>query len=200
MKGRESGMPEEDAWQAFYDAECIVRKLDCVKDPADTIAEFGCGYGTFTLPVAKRTSGLIHAFDIEPDLVALVDRKARDAGLANIRAEVRDFLKEGTGLPPGSTDHAMVYNILHIEDPIALLQEAYRILKPGGSMSIIHWNYDPSTPRGPSMHIRPRPEQCRAWAEAAGFMFVRDQDLSECCRYHYGMLLMRPDPMPDELQ
>jgi hypothetical protein len=24
-----------------------------------------------------------------------------------------------------------------------------------------------------------------------GFMFLRDQDLSECCPYHYGMLLMR---------
>ena len=36
----------------------------------------------------------------------------------------------------------------------------------------IHWNYDPSTPRGPSMSIRPRPEDCRDWAEAAGFRLL----------------------------
>ena len=188
-------MPDEDAWQAFYDADCIINKLDCVTKQNDVIAEFGCGYGTFTLPVAKRTSGMVYAFDIEPELVALVDRKARAAGLANVRAQVRDFVQDGTGLAPASIDHAMVYNLLHIEEPVPLLREAYRILRPGGSMSIIHWNYDPSTPRGPSMHIRPRPEQCRAWSEVAGFVFVRNQDLSECCQFHYGLLLISAGPI-----
>jgi SAM-dependent methyltransferase len=184
-------MPDAEAWQAFFDADCIINKLDCVTEQNDAIAEFGCGYGTFTLPVAKRTSGMVYAFDIEADLVALVERKARGAGLANVRAQVRDFVKDGTGLARASIDHAMIYNLLHVEEPVPLLREAYRILKPGGSMSIIHWNYDPSTPRGPAMHIRPRPKQCRAWSELAGFVFVRNQDLSECCQFHYGMLLMR---------
>ncbi len=192
MKGRESGMPEEANWLAFYDADCIVEKLECAKEKKESIAEFGSGYGTFTFPAAKRTSGVVHAFDIEPDLVALVQRRARDAGLVNVRAEVRDFVALGTGLPGGSVDHAMVYNLLHIEEPVRLLKEAYRILRPGGVVSIIHWKHDSSTPRGPSMSIRPRPGQCRTWAEAAGFVFMRYQDLSECCEYHYGLLLMRP--------
>jgi hypothetical protein len=42
------------------------------------------------------------------------------------------------------------------------------------------------------MGIRLCPEQCRAWAETAGFKFVRDQDFSACCQYHYGMLLGHP--------
>ena len=184
MKGRESGMPEEAYWQTFYNPDCIVEKLECAKKKKDSIAEFGSGYGTFTFAAAKRTSGIVHAFDIDPELVALVQRRARDAGLLNVRAEVRDFLAQGTGLPDASVDHAMVYNILHIEEPVPLLKEACRILKPGGVVSIIHWKYDSSTPRGPSMSIRPRPEQCRAWGEAAGFSFIRDQNLSECCDYH----------------
>ena len=154
-------MPEEAYWQTFYDADCIVEKLGCAKEKKERIAEFGSGYGTFTFPAAKRTSGAVYAFDIEPELVALVQRKAQEDGLPNVRAEVRDFVAQGTGLP-------------------------------GGVVSVIHWKYDSSTPRGPSMDIRPRPEQCRAWAEAAGFIFLRDQDLSECCQYHYGMLLVRP--------
>jgi SAM-dependent methyltransferase len=192
MKGRESGMPEEIYWQSFYDADCIVEKLECAKQQNESIAEFGSGYGTFTFPAAKRTSGIVHAFDIEPDLVALIQRRAENEGLRNVRAEVRDFVAQGTGLPAQSVDHAMVYNLLHIEEPVRLLKEAYRILKPGGVLSVIHWKYDPSTPRGPSMEIRPRPDQCRFWGESAGFIFLRDQDLSECCRYHYGMLLVRP--------
>jgi SAM-dependent methyltransferase len=193
MKARDSEMPAEEGWQAFFDPDCVINKLDCVKQQNDVIAEFGCGYGTFTLPVAKRTAGLVYAFDIEADLVALVNRKARVAGLANVRAQMRDFVNDGTGLTSASVDHAMVYNLLHLEEPVPLLREAYRILKTGGLMSIIHWNCDPSTPRGPAMHIRPRPEQCRVWSEVAGFEFVRNQDLSECCQYHYGMLMIRPD-------
>ncbi|HRQ90142.1 MAG TPA: class I SAM-dependent methyltransferase, partial [Bacteroidia bacterium] len=139
MKGRESGMPEESHWEAFYDADCIVAKLDCAKESHGNIVEFGSGYGTFTLPAARRTNGTIHAFDIEPELVALVQRKAQEEGLAHVRAEVRDFVAEGTGLPDRSIDHAMVYNLLHIEEPVRLLKEAHRILKPGGAVSIIHW-------------------------------------------------------------
>jgi len=191
MKGRESGMPEEAQWQAFYNPDCIVEKLECARQKTEDIAEFGSGYGTFTLPAAKRTSGVVHAFDIEAELVSLVQRRAHAAGLTNVRTEARDFVVQGTGLPSQSVDHVMVYNLLHIDEPVRLLREAYRILKPGGIVSIIHWKYDPATPRGPSMGIRPRPEQCRAWAEAAGFDFLRSQDLAECCRYHYGMLLVR---------
>jgi ubiquinone/menaquinone biosynthesis C-methylase UbiE len=192
MKGRESGMPDEAYWQTFFYADCLVEKMECAKEKNESITEFGSGYGTFTFTAARCTSGIIHAFDIEPDLVALVQSKALDAGLSNVRAEVRNFVAQGTGLMSESIDHAMLYNLLHIEEPIQLLKEAFRILRPGGIVSIIHWKYDPSTPRGPSMNIRPRPEQCRAWAEAAGFMFIRDQDLSECCKYHYGLILTRP--------
>jgi SAM-dependent methyltransferase len=167
MKGRESGMPEEVDWQSFYDADCIIDKLECPKSNRESIAEFGSGYGTFTFPAAKRISGVVHAFDIEPELVTHVRRRAQEFGLSNIRVEVRDFVAPGTGLPSRSIDHAMIYNLLHIEEPVRLLKEAFRILKLAAALSIIHWKYDPTTPRGPSMGIRPGPEQCRAWAEAA---------------------------------
>ena len=109
-------MPDEDAWQVFYDADCIINKLDCVTKQNGVIAEFGCGYGTFTLPVAKRTSGLVYAFDIEPELVALVDRKARAAGLANVTAQVRDFVKDGTRTKIGEQRPSRwSYNLLHIQ-------------------------------------------------------------------------------------
>lgn len=194
MKGRESGMPEEAAWEQFFDAAGIVEQFECAPTGRERIAEFGCGYGTFTLPVAKRTSGVVHAFDIEPELVDLVRRKAGAEGVSNVRAEARDFVTHGTGLPEEAVDHVMIYNLLHLEDPIRLLREAHRILRAGGVVSILHWKTDPTTPRGPPMEIRPRPEQCRAWAEAAGFEFLRHDDLSSCCRYHYGLRLVRPAP------
>ncbi len=179
-------------WASFYDAGCIVEKMECAGDGHAEVVEFGSGYGTFTLPLAARTSGTVHAIDIEPGLVALVDGRAKQAGLRNVRAVARDFVESGTGLDAGSLDHAMVFNILHLENPVALLREAYRVLKPGALVSVIHWKHDSPTPRGPSTDIRPAPAQCREWAEEAGFRYLRGQDLSECCDYHYGLLFKKP--------
>jgi hypothetical protein len=61
-------------------------------------------------------------------------------------------------------------------------------LKVGGRVGIIHWNYDPTTPRGPPMDIRPKPEQCKRWAESVGFIFEKKLDLK---LYHYGLVLRK---------
>jgi hypothetical protein len=63
----------------------------------------------------------------------------------------------------------ILFNILHIEDPLGLLGEARRILRNRGTVAAIHWRHDIDTPRGPTLEIRPRPEQCAFWAEQAGF-------------------------------
>jgi hypothetical protein len=49
-------------------------------------------------------------------------------------------------------------------------------------------------PRGPSLNIRPRPEQCRAWGEETGLRWVRDQILPGSL-WHWGMVLERPLPL-----
>jgi len=78
----------------------------------------------------------------------------------------------------------MLFNILHAEDPLAILAEAKHILAPGGRVGIIHWNYDETTPRGPSIAIRPRPEQCRDWLVEAGFELAGP--MIALPPYHYG--------------
>jgi SAM-dependent methyltransferase len=193
MKGRESGMPEEDYWDSFFDVDLLFETLIANHLGRGDVAEFGSGYGTFTIPVARKISGVVYAFDIEPTLVSRLNEKCKGLGISNVQVEQRDFLEQGTGLPSESVEHAMIYNILHIEHPIKLLQEAFRILKPGGTASIIHWRRDIPTPRGPSMEIRPGIEQCQDLAVAAGFVLREPIDISNCCQYHYGLLLARPE-------
>lgn len=189
-KGRESGMPAADYWSSFFDADCILSNLGCDELCGDVV-EFGCGYGLFTEAAARKVSGTVYGLDIDANMIEATRDRVSQAGLANVEVEQRDFLANGSGRPDGSIDYAMLFNILHIEDPIALLSEAYRVLRPGGHVGIIHWNYDPNTPRGPSMEIRPRPEQCREWAEKSGFEFVRFETL-DCCSYHYGLVVQKP--------
>jgi len=153
--------------------------------------EFGCGYGTFTLATARLVSGTVHALDIEPAMVETVREKCRLAGIDNVRADVRDFVAEGSGLTQDSVDAALLFNILHHEEPVALMKEAYRIVRPGGRLAVIHWNYDPTTPRGPAMEIRPRPEQCISWGQEAGFTF-NDLGRFDLHPYHYGLLFRKP--------
>ena len=185
MKTRESGMPGEETWAAFFSPAETLRRLGLPS--VGDVVDFGCGYGTFTIPAAQMTSGTVHALDIEPEMVAATRAKAE--GQRNVRVSLRDFVAEGTGLADGCVQYAMLFNILHAESPDVLLGEAYRVLAAGGKLGIMHWNYDPSTPRGPSMDIRPRPEQCRAWAERVGFRFIEMVDLPP---YHWGMVLIRP--------
>ncbi|HVP17021.1 MAG TPA: class I SAM-dependent methyltransferase [candidate division Zixibacteria bacterium] len=187
MKIRESGMPKEEEWNLFFDPSKILSLLGLGQNVVD-VADFGCGYGTFTIPVARMIRGKIYAFDIEPEMIEMTKKKARELHLDNVEAVLRDFISEGSGLKDSSVDFVMLFNILHLKKPTDLLKEAYRILRFDGKVGIIHWNYDATTPRGPPMSMRPKPEQCRRWAESVGFSFEEQFDLKP---YHYGILMRK---------
>ncbi len=187
MKIRDSGMPEEATWRGFFEPDAVLAKLGLTAACRDVV-EFGCGYGTFTVPAAGIVEGTVYALDIEPAMVEATRRRAAEAGLPNVRAVVRDFMSGGTGLDDGCADYAMVFNILHGEEPVALLREALRTLRPGGFAGIVHWNFDPATPRGPALSIRPRPEQCLQWAMEAGFD-VQGGSVIDLPPYHYGLVM-----------
>jgi len=180
-------MPEENMWDGFFNPPIIIERLG-IGPETGAVVEFGCGYGTFSLPVARLVRGPVYAFDVEPEMVKMVREKARQQEIGNIVCSVRDFVTQGTGLPDAAADYVMMFNILHAEQPHILLREARRVLQPNGRLGIMHWNYDPSTPRGPSMSIRPRPEQCRAWAEDAGFILLAP-GITSLPPYHYGMIM-----------
>jgi len=187
MKIRESDMPKEECWSDFFNPPQILCLLGLDRNTVD-VADFGCGYGTFTIPAARMISGRIFAFDIEPEMIRAVSQKAKELKLNNVEAIVRDFISEGSGLKDLTVDFVMLFNILHFERPTDLLKEAYRILRHSGKVGIIHWNYDATTPRGPPISIRPKPEQCRIWAESVGFVFEQKVDLKP---HHYGMVLKK---------
>ena len=185
MKGRESGMPSQDVWEGFFSPVKTLQIMGLDESVSDVV-EFGCGYGTFTMPAAKIISGVVQAIDIDPGMVERTRKMANEAGLKNVSTVLRDFVADGTGLKDASIDYVMLFNILHIEHPEILLQEAWRVLRSEGKLGIIHWRCDDTTPRGPSMTIRPKPKKCVAWAQEAGFSKPKQHDLPP---YHYGIVM-----------
>ena len=119
-----------------------------------------------------------------------VKNRARRMRLVNVRTIVRDLLRDGSGLGDESVDYVMLFNILHSEQPLILLREAFRVLKQNGMVGIIHWIRDRRTPRGPPLELRPTFEQCVEWWLKSGF--ATDSATSMDLRpYHFGLVMSK---------
>lgn len=188
MKVFDSGMPDEAYWNSLFDIPVIVEWLS-VKGVDGPVVEIGCGYGTFTVPVAGETKSEVYACDIDSSMIEIAEQNVRDAGIGNVRFLQRDVVANGTGLENGSAAMVLLFNILHFEDRRILLEEAARILTPGGVAAIIHWRKDIETPRGPKISSRPDEQIIIDSAEGLGLYFGGNSRILE--PYHWGMQLVK---------
>lgn len=173
-------MPCEETWNSFFKPKQVLKKFG-VK--SGNIADIGAGYGTFSIPAAEITKGKVFAIEINKKNIQYLKAKTKEKKLKNLKALQTDVSK-GTGLKKNSLQHVLLFNILHCENPVRLLKEAERILEPKGQVSVMHWNYDKKTPRGPSMSIRPKLKQVINWAKKAGLEAKKIIDLKP---FHYGI-------------
>jgi len=188
MKVEDSGMPEEAYWDSLFDIEGIIEWLD-IPEKATTIVEIGCGYGTFTVPLAKKSAGDIYTFDIEPSMIEVARRNAQKEDVSNIIFRLRDVLAQGTGLESNSVDMVLLFNILHFSEKRKFIAEASRILKDGGIAAIIHWRKDIATPRGPAVNTRPDEAQVLRASDGLNFKYRGNSKILE--PYHWGIQLVK---------
>ena len=172
-------MPDEAYWESLFDVPLVLARLG-IDDALGDVVELGCGYGTFTVPIAEAIRGTLTTFDIDPAMVARTEERA--AGL-RVVCQLRDVMEHGFGIT--GVDAALLFNILHCDEPVALLNHAADAVRPGGHVLVIHWRYA-QTPRGPSLDIRPRPEQIAAWAIETGRLIPADNAI-DLPPWHYGL-------------
>ena len=189
MKLRESEMPDEIYWESLFNVKLILDRLQ-IDSSLRNVAELGSGYGTFTIPVARRISGAVETIDVDPEMVKRTLERARTAGLQNIHASCRDILAQGFPGQNMSQDACLLFNILHGEEPVKILEEALRVVKSEGCVFVIHWRRDIETPRGPRFEIRPKPEQIVDWARETGRLDL-EGSVIDLPPWHYGMRLKR---------
>lgn len=180
-------MPEEAYWESLFDIPLILDRLK-IDRAVEHVAELGCGYGTFAVPVARRIRGVLFTFDIESSMIARTIARAADEGVSNISVVQRDVLAIGFGLEVGCCDAVLLFNILHFPQPEDLVRKAAEVLRPGGRVLAIHWRSDISTPRGPPLDLRPKPSDAKRWAEAAGLVVTATTELPP---WHFGIVLTK---------
>jgi ubiquinone/menaquinone biosynthesis C-methylase UbiE len=105
--------------------------------------DFGCGRGTYTIPVARIVGrkGKVYALDKDKDALGDLMQKADSAHLNNI-----EIITSSGGprieLPEESVDVALLYDVLHyywfpqIDDRRRLMDEIYWITKANGFISV----------------------------------------------------------------
>lgn len=186
-------MPPKDYWESLVDAEGMLDRLGFTPGAHSRVLELGCGYGTFTVPTASRVKvpGLVRTYDFDEGMVQQTVERAAQAGVSDrVQAERRDVVANGYGVEPGSFDAAILFNILHAEGPVAMLRQAALALEQGGLLYAAHWNHDASTPRGPPLDMRPKPEQIEQWALATGLLETVRGPV-DCPPWHYGWVFKR---------
>lgn len=110
--------------------ERTLTRVAQVLDPAQDVAEFGCGTGSIALrlaPLAKQ----YHASDLSPAMIAIAREKAAVTEVSNLTLAVES--PEASALAPGSMDVALAFNLLHLIDGrAAALAGIAGVLRPGG--------------------------------------------------------------------
>ncbi len=169
--------------QSFLNPEEVLDQLDLRPDM--TAAEFGCGSGGFSIPLAKRLEdGLVYAIDILGEPLSALKSQARLDNVVNIRIIRSDLEKaRGSTLSDFSIDLVVIPNVLfQIKNKSAMISEAARVLKKNGKLAVIDWLAGVS--QGPEKG-RISAEEVKKLAEAAELKLEKDFPAG---KYHFGLI------------
>lgn len=149
-------------------AETLVDLLhsDIAYPDGSSVLEAGCGVGAQTVPLARNSPGArITSVDVSSDSLAEAERRTIAAGLAGVRFRQADIF----ALPfePASFDHLFVCFVLeHLADPVEALRRLGRLLRPGGTVTVIEGDHG-STYFHPDSEAAHRAIRCQVALQAA---------------------------------
>ena len=118
--------------------------LDLVDLPgAAAVLDLGCGTGVVTRAIAARDgfAGTVTGVDQSAEFIAVAHRLAVGDGVADrVRFAVGDVHQ--LELPAGSFDVAVAHTLVsHVRDPLTVLAEAARVVRPGGFVAVFDGDY-----------------------------------------------------------
>lgn len=143
--------------------------------PSDVIADIGAGTGYFSVRFARVVrEGQVFAVDLQPEMIAILERRKADLKLANLRT-IRATEREAN-LPEGSVDVVFFADVYHeFEWPREMMQSIVRALRPGGRLVQIEYRgEDPEVPI--KLVHKMTVAQCRKEMAAVGLVWKETKD------------------------
>lgn len=109
--------------------------------PGEMVLEAGCGVGAQTVPLLRNSPGIrLTSVDINAESLALAQARLAGAGLGPVTMQVADI----RALPFATArfDHVFLCFVLeHLPAAEAALLELRRVLRPGGSLTVIEGDH-----------------------------------------------------------
>lgn len=159
--------PDREAWQK---PDQILDALG-IADGA-VVADLGAGSGWFTVRLARRVgpNGIVYAEDIQREMIEATERRVEREGLRNVQTILGT--QNDPRLPEGRLDAVLIVDTYHeMENPVALLRNLARALKPQGRVGLVDYRQEDGGP-GPALAERVDPEAIARDVTAAGLRLI----------------------------
>jgi len=145
--------------------------------PGQVACDLGCGNGYHALPLAEMVGdkGKVLCVDIQPEMLALLKRRAKKA---NLLGRIEPILATATDprLPPRSVDLVLMVDVYHeISHPARVLGHVREALKPGGRVVFVEFRKEDLDVPIKSEHKMSKKQVVRE-AKANGLKLVRSHD------------------------
>lgn len=122
----------------------LTEYLDAMKiDGANTVLDLGCGTGLAARAIVHRSGflGRVSGIDLSPHLIAAAVRLAGEEGVAE-PTEFRTGNASNLDFEDESFDAIVIHTLLsHVDDALAVLKEAARVVKIGGMIGLFDGDY-----------------------------------------------------------
>jgi predicted methyltransferase len=175
--------PDRDAYQR---PDQIMDALQIGEN--SIVADLGAGGGWFTVRLARRVqNGRVYAEDVQSQMIQAIERRVQREGLEKI---VTVLLGTQTDAKiPEPLDAVLIVDTYHeMEQPVTLLRNVAKSLKPAGTIGIVNYKKDGGGP-GPPMEERVDPEKVIRDARAAGLELRKRENF---LRYQYLLIFGIP--------
>ena len=148
------GYAEEEATRLADQAGTLAELLhhDTQYATGSRVLEAGCGVGAQTRILARRSPGAhFTSVDVSAQSLALAREAIEREGLGNVEFKQADLF--ALPFPEASFDHVFVCFVLeHLRRPEDALRALLRVLRPGGSLTVIEGDhgsafFHPQSPR-----------------------------------------------------